>query len=99
VAFSAYHSQSAVSASSTACTGSNPIHQNHLKFEYRPTVTKFIVSVGDSTRYLLVAAPRHIPKKTATTIQGLASIGIAACKKLAGQLGVVFRARELDIIG
>jgi TatD family-associated radical SAM protein len=47
----------------------------------------------------LAAAPRYIPKVTATAIQGLPDVDISSCRKLAAQLGVEFRARELDVVG
>jgi TatD family-associated radical SAM protein len=47
----------------------------------------------------LRAAPRHIPEVTATAIRGLPGVDIDACERLAEQLGVAFRARELDKVG
>jgi len=47
----------------------------------------------------LRAAPRHIPEVTATAIRGLPGVDIDACERLAKQLGVAFRARELDKVG
>jgi len=45
------------------------------------------------------AAPRYIKDVTVTAINGLAGVDIAACRKLASDLGVVFRQRELDVVG
>jgi TatD family-associated radical SAM protein len=47
----------------------------------------------------LRAAPRHIPDVTATAIRGLPGVDIDACARLAKELGVGFRARELDKVG
>ncbi len=47
----------------------------------------------------LAEAPRYIPDVTATAIDGLAGVDIAACKKIAVELGVKFRSRQLDVVG
>lgn len=47
----------------------------------------------------LEEAPRHIPDVTATAIDGLDGVDIAACAALAQRLGVKFRRRELDKVG
>lgn len=47
----------------------------------------------------LARAPAYIPEVTATAIDGLAGVDIAACEKLAVGLGVRFRARRLDVVG
>ena len=47
----------------------------------------------------LQQAPKYIPRVTATAIHGLQGVDIAACRKIAGELGVNFRQRELDIVG
>ena len=47
----------------------------------------------------LRAAPQHVPDVTATAIRGLPGVDIAACERLARDLGVKFRARELDKVG
>ncbi len=47
----------------------------------------------------LSAAPRHIPEVTATAIRGLPGVDIDACERLARELGVTFRARDLDKVG
>lgn len=44
-------------------------------------------------------APRWIPEVTATAIHGLPGVDIAACRRLADELGVAFRQRELDAVG
>lgn len=44
-------------------------------------------------------APQHVPDVTATAIRGLPGVDIAACERLARNLGVKFRARELDKVG
>ncbi len=44
-------------------------------------------------------APHHIPEVTATAIDGLEGVDIAACERLARELGVRFRRRELDKVG
>lgn len=47
----------------------------------------------------LKQAPRYIPEVTATAIDGLAGVDIAACEKIAQDLGVKFRRRILDQVG
>lgn len=47
----------------------------------------------------LEQAPTYIPNVTATAIDGLEGVDIAACKKLAAQRGVEFRRRQLDKVG
>lgn len=47
----------------------------------------------------LALAPGYIPDVTATAIDGLAGVDIAACEKVAADLGVEFRARRLDVVG
>lgn len=44
-------------------------------------------------------APRWIPSVTATAIDGLEGVDIAACERLAAGLGVGFRRRLLDRVG
>jgi TatD family-associated radical SAM protein len=44
-------------------------------------------------------APRWIPEVTATAIHGLPGVDIDACRRLADELGVAFRQRELDTVG
>ena len=47
----------------------------------------------------LARVPAFIPDVTATAIDGLAGVDIAACEKIAADLGVKFRARKLDVVG
>lgn len=47
----------------------------------------------------LKLAPSYIPQVTATAIDGLEGVDIKACRALAQQLGVDFRARKLDVVG
>jgi len=47
----------------------------------------------------LEEAPRYIPEVTATAIEGLEGVDIAACQQLAERLGVRFRKRLLDEVG
>lgn len=47
----------------------------------------------------LEEAPRYIPEVTATAIDGLEGVDIAACRRLAESLGVRFRKRVLDEVG
>ncbi len=47
----------------------------------------------------LRAAPRHVDEVTATAIDGLPGVDIAACERLATELGVGFRRRVLDEVG
>ncbi|GAB6043244.1 TatD family nuclease-associated radical SAM protein [Endothiovibrio diazotrophicus] len=44
-------------------------------------------------------APSYIEEVTATAIDGLEGVDIAACERLATDLGVHFRARHLDVVG
>ena len=44
-------------------------------------------------------ARAHVPDITLTAIDGLAGVDIPACKKIAEELGVKFRARVLDEVG
>ena len=44
-------------------------------------------------------APDYIDEVTATAIDGLAGVDVAACEQLAARLGVGFRRRELDVVG
>lgn len=47
----------------------------------------------------LQQAPTYIGDVTATAIDGLEGVDIAACERLAGRLGVGFRRRTLDVVG
>lgn len=47
----------------------------------------------------LAQAPDYIPEVTATAIDGLKGVDIAACEQLARQQGVEFRRRQLDRVG
>ena len=47
----------------------------------------------------LAAAPGYIKEVTATAIDGLEGVDIAACEALAKVRGVAFRRRELDKVG
>ena len=47
----------------------------------------------------LAQAPAYIPDVTATAIKGLAGVDIVACEKIAGDLGIKFRARQLYVVG
>ncbi len=47
----------------------------------------------------LQEAPRWIPDVTATAVDGLEGVDIAACERIAGELGVKFRRRRLDVVG
>lgn len=47
----------------------------------------------------LQLAPRYIEKVTASAINGLDGVDIAACRAKAAQLGISFRQRELDLVG
>lgn len=47
----------------------------------------------------LKAAPKYIPEVTATAIEGLEGVDIAACERLAAGCGVHFRRRKLDVVG
>lgn len=44
-------------------------------------------------------APTYISHVTATAINGLQGVDIAACRKIAENSGVGFRQRELDLVG
>jgi hypothetical protein len=47
----------------------------------------------------LEQAPRYISEVTATAIEGLQGVDIAACRRLAMERGVQFRRRVLDVVG
>jgi TatD family-associated radical SAM protein len=47
----------------------------------------------------LEEAPKFIPDVTATAIDGLDGVDIAACERMARERGVHFRHRELDKVG
>lgn len=47
----------------------------------------------------VAAAPNYIDDVTATAIDGLEGVDIAACEKMALELGVKFRRRTLDVVG
>lgn len=47
----------------------------------------------------LELAPQYITEVTATAIHGLKDVDISACRRLADDLGVNFRQRELDVVG
>jgi TatD family-associated radical SAM protein len=47
----------------------------------------------------LERAPRHVAEVTATAIDGLEGVDVAACARLAGSRGARFRRRELDVVG
>lgn len=47
----------------------------------------------------LQQAPRYIPEVTATAIDGLEEVDIAACERLARMCGARFRRRVLDVVG
>ncbi len=47
----------------------------------------------------LELAPTSVPDVTATAINGLSGVDIAACRVLAEERGVKFRQRELDLVG
>ncbi len=53
----------------------------------------------DSMLDFLRLAPDYIPDTTATAIDGLEGVDIAACEAIAKKLGVKFRRRVLDIVG
>ncbi|MCB1859069.1 MAG: TatD family nuclease-associated radical SAM protein [Gammaproteobacteria bacterium] len=53
----------------------------------------------EAMKEFLRLAPTYIPDTTATAINGLDGVDIAACRKLAEELGVKFRQRELDKVG
>jgi hypothetical protein len=44
-------------------------------------------------------APRWIPSVSASAIDGLEGVDIQACERLARELGVEFRRRQLDRVG
>lgn len=44
-------------------------------------------------------AKRHVPRVTLTAIDGLPGVDVEACRRIAEELGVDFRRRELDVVG
>lgn len=61
----------------------------------RPALPGSYVAMLDFLR----EAPRYIPSVTATAIDGLEGVDIAACERLAQECGVAFRRRVLDEVG
>ncbi len=61
----------------------------------RPTLSGSFHAVLE----FLSLAPRYIGKVTATAIDGLDGVDIDACRRLAGERGVKFRRRILDVVG
>jgi TatD family-associated radical SAM protein len=53
----------------------------------------------DAMLAFLRLAPDYIDDVTATAIDGLEGVDIAACRTLAQELGVGFRTRVLDVVG
>jgi TatD family-associated radical SAM protein len=47
----------------------------------------------------LKQAPNYIPEVSATAIEGLEGVDIAACQRIAEELGVTFRKRTLGLVG
>ncbi|OSM05238.1 TatD family hydrolase [Magnetofaba australis] len=53
-----------------------------------------------AVKQFISAVKRHVPHVTATAIDGLDGVDIAACQRIAqDELGVAFRARDLDRVG
>jgi TatD family-associated radical SAM protein len=52
-----------------------------------------------AVKAFLREAPRYVPTVVATALDGLPGVDIAACERLAGELGVAFRRRELGVVG
>ncbi|MEJ2576439.1 MAG: TatD family nuclease-associated radical SAM protein [Gammaproteobacteria bacterium] len=52
-----------------------------------------------AVKEFLRLAPRYVPRVTATALDGLPGVDIAACQRLAEHLGVAFRRRELGVVG
>ncbi len=67
------------------------VYEHHC----RPALSESFISVLD----FLACAPRHIAEVTATAIDGLSGVDIAACRALAVARAVRFRRRELDVVG
>lgn len=53
----------------------------------------------DAMLDFLALAPRYVDQVTATAIDGLPGVDIAACQALAAARGVAFRRRVLDVVG
>jgi TatD family-associated radical SAM protein len=47
----------------------------------------------------LKQAPKYIPEVSATAVEGLEGVDIAACEQIAKELGVEFRKRTLGLVG
>ncbi len=60
--------------------------------------SKFGIEGYQALKDFLREAPRHIPSVTATAVT-LPGIDIAACRKVAAELGVEFREREYNEVG
>ncbi len=67
------------------------VYQRHC----RPAISGSYQAMLD----FLTLAPEYVADVTATAIDGLEGVDIAACAMLAEQRGVKFRRRELDVVG
>lgn len=61
----------------------------------RPPVRGAYAAVLDFARH----AREFVPSVTLTAIDGLEGVDVAACQRIAEELGVAFRRRELDKVG
>jgi TatD family-associated radical SAM protein len=53
----------------------------------------------DALLDFLKQAPSYIPEVSATAVEGLEGVDIAACERIAKELGVGFRKRTLGLVG
>ncbi|HKJ76790.1 MAG TPA: TatD family nuclease-associated radical SAM protein [Gammaproteobacteria bacterium] len=53
----------------------------------------------DAVLDFLRRAREHVPEVTVTAIDGLEGVDIAACERIAQEIGVGFRRRVLDVVG
>lgn len=71
----------------------------HNEFRYQQHCDPALEGSYAAMLDFLYAAPAHVEEVTATAIDGLAGVDIAACRELAGRLGVGFRPRTLGVVG
>lgn len=71
----------------------------HTEALYRQHCAPQLQGAWPAMLDFLSRAPAYIPEVTATAIDGLAGVDIKACEKMAAEMGVRFRARQLNVVG
>ncbi len=65
---------------------------------HKLTQPKFGIGTYEAVKEFIREAKKHIPDVTATVV-ALPEVDIDACRKIADELGVMFRVREYNIVG